>query len=154
MQRMQIENYFVPYRPRAAVPMSTRIVLLLVAVPLSIPCPCDAIEPKDLRVVAGIIDVSISIDTSFPPNVHLDVIGESPIRAKRGGELLRVRYDAAPKDGIQDFLLMATPGSGESARDTVATSYTWTSARRDAPWLVGIRIHGADGSVTKMLPLR
>jgi hypothetical protein len=126
-----------------------RTLLIVLAAILCISHHCGG----DDRIVARVTLVTFTIDTTVPPSVHLHAIGESPVKAF-AGKLVRVNHEAPPKDGIQDFFLMATPGSGESARDTVATSYTWTSATRDAPWLVGIRIHGADGSVTKMLPLR
>jgi len=127
--------------------------MIVLAALLALHHECGGEELKYERVVTRVTLVTFTIDTTFPPTVHLHAIGESPVKAF-AGKLVRVNHESPPKDGIQDFFLMAAPYDGESARNTVVGSYSWDAATRDAPWLVGIRIHGADGAVTKMLPLR
>lgn len=68
--------------------------------------------------------------------------------------LLRAHYDTPPADGIQDYFLLATPPDGFATQviSEVKASDSWKTYKKDAPWLKGVRIHGAEGStVVKMV---
>lgn len=104
-------------------------------------------------VVAKILDVAYVEQEINPPNLVVTATGEVPTAGYSKATLERVTYVAPPADGIQDYFLRATPPSGVAAQvvSRVKASNTWKGYRENAPWIKGIRVHGADeGVMVKM----
>ncbi|MGC4003982.1 MAG: hypothetical protein QM811_12990 [Pirellulales bacterium] len=114
-------------------------------------------EPQKAITIAKIVNVELTVQTAEPPNLIVKAIGEVPT----GGydpklvKLERVEYVKAPDDGIQDYTLTAVKPGGFVTQviSKVEGVDTWKDFRKSAPWLKGVRIHGAgDGVVVKELP--
>jgi hypothetical protein len=107
------------------------------------------------RIVAKIVDVQLTIEKINPPNLVVKATGQVMTQGYADVRLARVAYVAPPADGIQDYILFATPPSGPAAQmvSLVQASDAWKGYAQAAPWLKGVRVHGIDdGIVVKMLP--
>lgn len=118
----------------------------------------DSTDPPDQstepRLVTKILNVDVTIETTVPPNLSIQVRGEVPTGGFQAPKLVRVNYVIPPDDGIQDYFLYATPPAGLATQviSEVAATDLWESFSEEAPWLKGVRIHGAgEGVVVKKL---
>jgi hypothetical protein len=112
-------------------------------------------EPAEMepQLVAKIVDVQYAEEEIKPPTLVVTATGEVPTSGYHDPKLLRATYLAAPADGIQDYFLIATPPSEVASQvtSTVTASDRWTGFTAKAPWIKGIRVHGAgDGVMVKM----
>ena len=102
------------------------------------------------RIVGKILSVEYDIEKSNPPNLVVRATGQVPTSGYRDEQLVRAVYTKAPADGIQDYYLMATPPNGPAATvlSVVKGKNRWNAYTDEAPWLMGIRVHGiGDGVV-------
>lgn len=109
-----------------------------------------AVEPV---VISEITDVSYVEQRSFPPNLVVTVKGLIHTGGYTDVQLTRIRYTVPPSDGIQDYVLTATPPDGPAIQveGEVVGRHNWRAYTEDAPWVKGLRVHGAgDGIVVKM----
>ncbi len=110
-------------------------------------------EESQPQVVAKILDVEYVEEEIKPPNLVVTATGEVPTAGYQKPTLERVTYVVPPSDGIQDYFLRATPPSGVAAQviSKVKATDTWKGYTEKAPWIKGIRVHGAsDGVIVKM----
>jgi hypothetical protein len=104
--------------------------------------------------VKTILKVEFETQQTDPPNLVVIVTGQVPTGGWSSPTLTRKKYDAPPADGIQDYTLTAVPPSGivTQVLSKVEASDSWKGYTVKAPWLKGVRVHGADkGVVVKML---
>ncbi|MFH1300259.1 MAG: hypothetical protein ABIK07_04295 [Planctomycetota bacterium] len=96
--------------------------------------------------VPKILKVTHQIQTSFPPNLVVQVIGEVPTGGYTDAKLERAVYVMPPKDGIQDYFLKAVPPTGLAITviSQVKASDTW---KKFPSWVKGIRVHGVDDGI-------
>lgn len=104
---------------------------------------------KDPRIVKTILKVDFAIQESEPPNLVVTATGQVPTGGYQKSQLLRVRYEKPPEDGIQDYVLFAVPPGGFAIQvlSEVKAVDRWKGYTKDAPWLKGIRVHGTDNDV-------
>ncbi len=108
----------------------------------------------DPVTVKTILKVEFAIQEINPPNLVVTATGQVPTGGWSGAKLTRKKYDTPPADGIQDYTLTAVAPTGivTQALSKVEARDTWSRYTVEAPWLKGVRIHGADkGVVVKML---
>lgn len=113
----------------------------------------DAAE-GDPQIIADIVKVTWVIEESNPPNLVVTAKGKVSHGGFSKAKLSRAVYVMPPSDGIQDYFLTAVPPDGPSTQviSYVEASDRWKGYTTEAPWLKGIRVHGAgDGVVVKML---
>jgi hypothetical protein len=114
-----------------------------------------AADGRQPQLAEEIKSVTWTMETVEPPNLTIHVSGINPWKGLTTGRLLRAHYDVPPKDGIQDFFLMVDPPDKTSSEgDSVLAAFTWQHCTRDAPWLKGIRVHGAKSAVVKGVATR
>ena len=96
--------------------------------------------------VRKILKVTHQIQTSFPPNLAVQVVGEVPTGGYTDAKLIRAVYVQPPQDGIQDYFLNAVPPSGIATTviSQVKASDTWKGFPK---WVKGIRVHGVDDGI-------
>ncbi|WP_299470006.1 hypothetical protein [uncultured Gimesia sp.] len=96
--------------------------------------------------VPKILKVTHQIQTSFPPNLVVQVLGEVPTGGYTDAKLERAVYVMPPKDGIQDYFLKAAPPTGLAITviSQVNASDTW---KKFPSWVKGIRVHGIDDGI-------
>ncbi|QDT40099.1 hypothetical protein Pan241w_01520 [Gimesia alba] len=125
-----------------------RYILLALAVVLNSAVLLQADDAKPTPVtVPKIIKVTNQVQTSFPPNLVVQAVGEVPTGGYTDAKLIRAVYVQPPQDGIQDYFLKAVPPSGPAITviSQVKASDTW---KNFPSWVKGIRVHGVgDGIV-------
>ncbi len=110
-------------------------------------------QDSQQQIVDRILDVKYVDEKINPPNLVVTAIGEVPTAGYQRPTLRRATYVVPPADGIQDYFLRATPPSGDAAQvvSKVKAKNTWKGYAEKAPWIKGIRVHGAgDGVMVKM----
>lgn len=117
----------------------------------------DGGKKSEPRIVKKILKVEFAVETIDPPNLIVTVTGQVPTGGydKNKVNLVRVAYVTPPADGIQDYVLFAVPPSGFATQviSEVKAGNRWKGYAKEAPWIKGIRVHGADeGVVVQMLP--
>lgn len=113
-----------------------------------------AAEPPERVTVKSIVEIDIALEKRIPPNLVVTAVGEVPSLGFSDVELNRVVYVAPPADGIQDYYLSAVPPQAPVPQviSRVKASDRWEDYQRFAPWLRGVRVHGAgEGVLVKML---
>jgi hypothetical protein len=141
-----------------------RLVRLVAAVGLSAAAVVALADPlagqdrkADPVTVKTILKVEFAIQEIDPPNLVVYATGEVPTGGWSGAKLTRKKYDTPPADGIQDYTLTAVAPTGivTQALSKVEARDTWSRYTVEAPWLKGVRVHGAGkGVVVKMLTER
>jgi hypothetical protein len=112
-------------------------------------------EPEARKeIVKKIVNVELAVQETAPPNLVVTAAGQVPTGGWKNAVLVRVVYDKPPADGIQDYILFADRPGGIVTQviSKVTAENTWKGYTKAAPWLKGVRVHGVDGGVVKMLP--
>lgn len=124
------------------------VVLAMGSVALGV----DDKKPK-ATPVGAVVSVNFAIQESNPPTLVVTAIGQVSSGGYGNPKLIRVTYVTPPADGIQDYHMIATPPDGPAIQviSQVTAVDRWPSYTKEAPWLKGIRVHGANGSKFKML---
>ncbi len=104
--------------------------------------------PVVVKRITGVEYAELEIK---PPTLVVKAQGEVETTGWKA-ELVRVLYVIPPKDGIQDFYLMATRPAGGAATviSTVEAKYEWKQYMQEAPWIKGFRVHGVDDGVVEV----
>lgn len=125
----------------------TILVLTFALIGLSSTHAEDA-KSKEITV-PKILTVVHQIQTSYPPNLVLNVVGEVPTAGYTNAKLYRAIYVQPPQDGIQDFFLKAVPPSGIAATviSQVSASKTWKGF---PTWVKGVRVHGEKSGIIEI----
>ena len=112
----------------------------------------DAVQPKEPPLVKKITKIEFQVQEKDPPNLLVTVVGEVPSGGYTNVKLVRVKHKEPPKDGIQEYRLVAEPPSGPAIQviSEVKASDTWVDVSKHAPWLKGVRVLGeGDGIKVK-----
>lgn len=130
---------------------------ILIALPFVLCLAVVALAADDPKAAPKLVNRITNVDLKEEKGAALVVTatGEVPTGGYTKTSLQRVVYVTLPKDGIQDYKLMSTPPDGPAIQviSSVTAADTWKDFRKEAPWLKGVRIHGAgDGVMVKMLP--
>jgi hypothetical protein len=142
--------------------LRARLVRLVAAVGLSAAAVVALADPlagqdrgkADPVTVKTILKVEFAIQEIAPPNLVVTATGQVPTGGWSGAKLTRKKYDTPPADGIQDYTLTAVAPTGivTQVLTKVEARDTWSRYTVEAPWLKGVRVHGAGkGVVVKML---
>jgi hypothetical protein len=111
-------------------------------------------DDKDPPLVKKITKIEIYILEKNPPDLSVQVTGEVPTGGYTHVKLIRVNHKTPPKDGIQEYRLVATPPDGPATQviSTVEASHVIENFTKNAPWIKGVRILGVgDGVKVRML---
>lgn len=103
------------------------------------------------RILNEIIDVKLAVREKAPPELEVTVTAQTPTPGFTDVRLVRAVYRTPPKDGIQDYFLLATPPEGIVTQ--VLSKTTAQDVWSDFPkWVKGVRVHGVGAGVkVKML---
>ncbi|WP_169979287.1 hypothetical protein [Tautonia rosea] len=105
-----------------------------------------------LQVVKDIIRAECAVEPTDPPSLSVTVTAIDPRALPQHPRIIPGKYESPPDDGIQDFFVVAVPAEGGQPTETEFTvKDTWNRFRDEAPWLRGIRIHGAEGAITLLV---
>lgn len=140
--------------------LSSGVAALLAA----ISAPTSAAEPpppagenrklgKVRQLVPSVPTVEVEVLDTDPMRLVVIAKGQVPTGGWKEITLVRATYAEPPADGICDFFLLATSPEGIAAQviTDVSATNTWKGYYDEAKWLKGVRVHGAKGSVVKML---
>jgi hypothetical protein len=107
-------------------------------------------EPKEV-LADEVTEVSWTMQTSLPPNLFVKAYGKHDTNGVVVGRLVRTIYTTPPHDGIQEYTLMLLAGAGATVQPSgfVVATETWDHFTTFAPWIKGIRVRGAKGSIVK-----
>jgi hypothetical protein len=108
--------------------------------------------PQEPPLVKKIKKVEWSTQDRLPPNLVVDVVGEVPTGGYTNVKLIRVKHTTPPKDGIQEYRLVATPPDGPATQviTELKARDVWKAYTQEAPWLKGVRVLGVgEGVVVK-----
>ncbi|MCX7700324.1 MAG: hypothetical protein N2039_05560 [Gemmataceae bacterium] len=98
------------------------------------------------RILNEIIDVKLAVRKKAPPELEVTVTAQTPTPGFTDVRLVRAVYRTPPKDGIQDYFLLATPPEGIVIQ--VLSKTTAQDVWSDFPqWVKGVRIHGVGTGV-------
>lgn len=97
-------------------------------------------------VVKKVLAVDLEYEESKPPTLVVTASAEVPTGGYKA-TLARVVNEAPPSDGVQDYVLFATPPDGIAIQviSKVKATSRWKAYTEEAPWLKGVRVHGVDG---------
>lgn len=98
------------------------------------------------RLLSEIIDVRLAVREKAPPELEVSVTAQTPTPGYTDVRLVRAVYRTPPKDGIQDYFLLATPPEGIVTQ--VLSKTTAQDVWSDFPkWVRGVRVHGVGTGV-------
>lgn len=105
-------------------------------------------------MVADIIRADCTVEPTDPPTLTVTVCAVDPTGLYREPRLLRAAYDTPPRDGTQDYFLLAIPPGelSQRAEKEFTVKHLWVGFREAAPWLKAIRVHGSQGAVGTLVP--
>jgi hypothetical protein len=105
------------------------------------------------ETVPQILAAEISVTDAVPPVVTIHARGQVNSGGWSAPRLVKTAFGEIPADGIQDFEFIATPPSGPAtaALQEIEAEFRWDTVLVDAPWLRGIRVHGADEAPKEVL---
>lgn len=108
---------------------------------------------KVRQLVPSVPTVEIAVLESNPMRLAVTAKGQVPTGGWKDIALVRATYAEPPADGICDYFLLATSPAGIAAQviTDVSATNTWKGYHEEAKWLTGVRVHGAKGSVVKMI---
>jgi hypothetical protein len=108
---------------------------------------------KVRQLVPSVPTVEVAVLESDPLRLAVTAKGQVPTGGWKDIALVRATYADPPADGICDYFLLATAPEGIAAQviTDVSATNTWKGYDEEAKWLKGVRVHGAKGSVVKMI---
>lgn len=118
--------------------------------------PTATAEPAAERPLANVTSVELTIAPAQPRGSSKLIIRVAGVAPSAGWSNIRLRpvnYIQAPPDGVYDFTLVGAPPEGMAAQvlTPVTAEYDWGGFPIG---LRGVRVHGRDSSVTRLLSER